>query len=598
MKKLKKIAILILVTTMLILSNNGVAYAYESYIIKCEAKLSNDLKVSMDATESNEIIPVAIWCEEADLSNVENEAFKQIGITEEYFYGLKDSGMDANQMMEIVQNLIMAKRSIIKTIYEKQNSKYVDSLGLDTEVEYYSSYAPVLTAKASVKEINSLSRKSDVTNIFLDDYENVMEMDISRSVVRANTMQNSAMLGYTGEGVNVGIFEAANSGVPDNSLVGLPEEKFETEMYYNNRTDDHANIIAMIIAGQGLNGNSVGIAPDASLFSTYSRDGSFYERIEWLLQQGVNIINMSFGFEATNIYSMFDIYIDYVAYQANVIFVTSSGNENVLGVTSPGLAYNAITVANIDDKNTKNISDDLLNPPVLENNEYKNGSSYINSLVIHTASKPDISAPGTDIYTTEYGNQSGTSYAAPHITGLAALLGEQNPMLLYVPAAMKAVLTAGVSPSNHAYVPSQRVVTSDPLNPASSYIQYGAGIANCVGSATIVMNESFDFGYFLENTTTGTYTIECTENENVRVSLSFLKNLLYFDRENRTYSGSLPNLDLFVYDSSGNLVGSSVTTYNNLEIVDFEATYSGNYTVRISRVSETGEKVYYGIAWT
>lgn len=111
------------------------------------------------------------------------------------------------------------------------------------------------------------------------------------------------------------------------------------------------------------------------------------------------------------------------------------------------------------------------------------------------------------------------------------------------------------------------------------------------------MDEAFDFGYFLENTTTGTYTIECTANENVRVSLSFLNNLLSFGKTNDSFEYSLPNLDLFVYDASGNLVGSSITTYNNLEIVDFTAATSGNYTIRINRVSATGEEIYYGIAW-
>lgn len=597
MKKFKRIVGFILVFTMLVLSNNGVAYAYDTYITQCEAKITDDLNVAMDTAAENEKIPVAIWCEEADLSNVENEAFEQMGITAEYFYGLKDSDMDNKQIMEIVQELIMTKRAIIKSIYDTKNAEYFVGLGSGIDVEYISSYAPVVIANATSENIYDLSKISIVSDIYSNQEDSIQAMSVSLNAIRANILQNQSLFGYTGEGVKVGIFEATDSGLPNNSIIGLDSSKFTVEKTCPTTTDEHADCVAMIIAGQGLNGNAVGIAPDVSLYATYGYDGTFTERIDWLLEQGVNVINLSVTFDSYNTYAAQDAYIDYLSYNSNVLFVTSAGNADLIGVTSPGMSYNAITVGNVNDNNTASVTDDELCPRQIVGGKTYPGSSYNNSVNISTASKPDISAYGTNIYIAEYGDKTGTSYAAPHITGLVALLGEQNPTLLYVPVAMKAILTAGVNRNNHTYVPSDRTVSPNSYFPAASYIQYGAGIADGVCAAYIVMNETFDFAALLSDAVTTTYSIECSEAENVRISLSFLNYVLSYDKDTDRYAYILENLDLEVYDSAGNKIAASTTTYNNLEIVDFTAASSGIYTIKINRASDPGVVVYYGLAW-
>ena len=56
----------------------------------------------------------------------------------------------------------------------------------------------------------------------------------------------------------------------------------------------------------------------------------------------------------------------------------------------------------------------------------------------------------------------------------------------------------------------------------------------------------------------------------------------------------LPNLDLYVYDSNGNLIASSTTLYSNFEIVLFIPTSPGIYTVKITGTTEARE--YVGLA--
>ena len=59
-------------------------------------------------------------------------------------------------------------------------------------------------------------------------------------------------------------------------------------------------------------------------------------------------------------------------------------------------------------------------------------------------------------------------------------------------------------------------------------------------------------------------------------------------------NSSLPNLDLYVYDSNQNLIASSTTLYSNFEIVLFVPTSPGIYTVKITGTTEAWE--YVGLA--
>jgi hypothetical protein len=57
------------------------------------------------------------------------------------------------------------------------------------------------------------------------------------------------------------------------------------------------------------------------------------------------------------------------------------------------------------------------------------------------------------------------------------------------------------------------------------------------------------------------------------------------------------DLDLKVFDSSGNLVGYSGSWDNSYEIAEFEGVPGETYTIRVRRWSGT-DSTWYGIAWT
>jgi hypothetical protein len=87
----------------------------------------------------------------------------------------------------------------------------------------------------------------------------------------------------------------------------------------------------------------------------------------------------------------------------------AAGNQSG-NVTTPAKAWNVIAVGNINDKNNANWSDD----------DIHSTSSYINPNT--GAEKPEVAAPGTSINTVAGQGNPGTSFAAPQVAGIAALL--------------------------------------------------------------------------------------------------------------------------------------------------------------------------------
>jgi hypothetical protein len=117
---------------------------------------------------------------------------------------------------------------------------------------------------------------------------------------------------------------------------------------------------------------------------------------------------------------------------AGVVFCISAGNNNQIAtIGSPGVALSAITVGatDIDDKLASFFSS---GGPL--------GGTW--------AVKPEVVAPGVNIASAYPGGRtfvaSGTSMAAPHVSGLAALLLEEHPD--WTPADVKAAMVSTAKP--------------------------------------------------------------------------------------------------------------------------------------------------------
>lgn len=174
----------------------------------------------------------------------------------------------------------------------------------------------------------------------------------------------------------------------------------------------HGTHVAGIIAAARNGKGVVGVAPKAKIYAVkvLTSDGhgdrsAVISGIEWATEHGMNVINMSLGSTQMTVAQHIAIQ---EATARGIIVVCSAGNRGPTGVMSyPGLFPETIAVA-ASDKFDKVASFSSRGPEV------------------------DVIAPGVRIYSTlhngEYGYKSGTSMAAPHVSGLAALaMSAGNP---------------------------------------------------------------------------------------------------------------------------------------------------------------------------
>jgi subtilisin family serine protease len=175
----------------------------------------------------------------------------------------------------------------------------------------------------------------------------------------------------------------------------------------------HGTHVAGTVAAEGDNGIGViGVAWKAKVMATkgISDDGfgpisSLAAAIVYAADNGADVINASFGneFPSTTLQEA----VDY-AHAHGVVFVAAAGNNNRdASQFYPASFTNAVAVAAVDQAGQKA--------------PFSNFGRRI-----------DVAAPGVDILSLQNGSGgyrglSGTSMAAPHVAGVAALIVQRNP---------------------------------------------------------------------------------------------------------------------------------------------------------------------------
>lgn len=285
-------------------------------------------------------------------------------------------------------------------------------------------------------------------------------MDRVRRIIRANQAYRR---GYYGEGVGVAILD---TGI-------FLHQDFEKRVvcfrdYINGRTrpyDDngHGTHIAGIIGGNGSasGGRYMGIAPKAHfvVIKILDQKGNgntenVVDSIQWLVTEKVKykirIINISIGMvleaESSERRRLLQA-VDY-AWDNGIVVVAAAGNngprEN--SVTVPGVSRKIITVGCCDDTKEQ-IGVSRLKP------DYSGQGPTEHCIV-----KPELVVPGTNIISCsiagDYVKKSGTSMAAPIVSGCVAILFSKYSR--FSPAEVKLrlyerALDLGMSPSKQGW---------------------------------------------------------------------------------------------------------------------------------------------------
>lgn len=183
----------------------------------------------------------------------------------------------------------------------------------------------------------------------------------------------------------------------------------------------HGTHVAGIIAARNNTIGVIGVATDAELYAVKVLDsygsGSISDAIEgidWAVQNNMDIISMSLG---TDTYSQAFADASANAYNSSILLVAAAGNSRD-DVQYPAKFDSVIAVSAIDSNN-------------------------IAPAWSADGSEVELAAPGADIYSTWLGGgytaMSGTSMAAPFVSGAAALIMQNNQGIS--PSKVRAMLT-------------------------------------------------------------------------------------------------------------------------------------------------------------
>ena len=321
--------------------------------------------------------------------------------------------------------------------------------------------------------LESLARHTGVNAIRLDrPIRGTMER--TSATVGAKWVREN--LDLDGSGVGVAIIDSGVSSWHDDLGSDRVVHFADFVDYQPTPYDDygHGTHVAGIIAGSGYDSNGArrGIAPGANLVVLKVLDGEGFGYIsnviaaldyvvEHRAQFNIRVINLSVAAGVYESYRTDPLTLAAKrAVEAGVVVVTAAGNLGLNaqkqaqygGITAPGNAPWVLTVGASSHNGTINRADDTMAP------FSSRGPSYID----YTA-KPDVVAPGVgiesladassflfathpsarlwgsvDTATQPYLSLTGTSMAAPVVTGTVALMYEANPSL--TPNLVKAIL--------------------------------------------------------------------------------------------------------------------------------------------------------------
>ncbi len=312
---------------------------------------------------------------------------------------------------ESEQRVIVTLKDQVEITKEAELPDVIVESGVTNKIEELN----VVTTELTASEITELENDPNVINIEEDKKIKVTSQQSSWGVEKVKSPRAWKST-FKGQGINIAVIDTGiDQSHSDLSIKGGVSFVGYTSSY----TDDngHGTHVAGIIAAKDNNIGVVGVAPEANIYAVKVLDrlGEGYlsdilKGIEWSIQNNMDIINISLGTDTASF--ALETAVN-KAYAKGVAVVAAAGNEgDELGtgesLTYPAAYPNAISVAAVDSHNNR-------------------------AVFSSTGQNVDYSAPGDVIDSTDiagsYSSRSGTSMAAPFVSGIVALFKNAYPTL-------------------------------------------------------------------------------------------------------------------------------------------------------------------------
>lgn len=256
--------------------------------------------------------------------------------------------------------------------------------------------------------------------------------------------------GFAGKGVKVAVLDTGyDPDHPDLKDAVVAERNFTNDPDIRD-TSGHGTHVASIVAGRGEKYR--GVAPEASLaigkVGTIAgiTESAALAGLEWAaIEVKARVVNLSWGGPDGPEQDPVEQAVTTLSERTGTLFVAATGNSVQTSVGSPSSTDAALAVGAVDKQGRMT------------------GYSSRGPRTGDHAIKPDVTAPGEEITAAVPGGDhevmGGTSMAAPHVTGAAAILAQRHPD--WTGAQLKAALIGSAAPVEDATPYDQGTGTID-----------------------------------------------------------------------------------------------------------------------------------------
>lgn len=286
---------------------------------------------------------------------------------------------------------------------------------------------PIVSAEVPAYEVKRLKKNPDVAAVEVDTKVKIQAQTQDWGILQVKAPRAWSSK-YTGKGIKIAVIDTGIALHDDLAVKG----GVSFVSYTNSYSDDngHGTHVAGIIGARNNSIGTVGVAPDSHLYSVkvLDKDGTGYmsdiiSGIDWSITNKMDIVNLSMG-SRTNSYVLEKVVNK--AYSEGILVVAAAGNDGTYdgagdNVNYPAKYDSAIAVAAANTINKR--------------------ASFSS-----TGNTVEVAAPGVNVVSTylnnEYVYMSGTSMAAPYVSGNLALLKQAYPVLTNVELREKLKRTA------------------------------------------------------------------------------------------------------------------------------------------------------------